>query len=69
MGLIFKEEQQWKAFGNRVLRSIYGFKREGVRGEWRILHSKFHNFYSLSNIWVIKLRRMKCEEHVLCMGR
>jgi hypothetical protein len=35
-----------KVFENRVLRRIFGLKREEVRGDWRKLHSKeLHNFY------------------------
>jgi hypothetical protein len=47
-------------FENRVLRSIFGPKRNGVTGGWRKLHNEeLHNLYSSpSVIRIIKLRRM-----------
>jgi hypothetical protein len=46
---------------NRVLRRIFGPKREEVEGGWRRLHSQeLHNFYALLNIIpFIKSRRMR----------
>jgi hypothetical protein len=46
---------------NRVLRRIFGPKREEVAGGWRRLHSEeLHNSYSSPNIIMeIKSRRMK----------
>ena len=43
-------------FENRVLRRIFGPKRDEVTGEWRKLHNeKLNNLYSSPNIvWVIK---------------
>jgi hypothetical protein len=38
-------------FENRVLRRIFGPKRDDVTGEWRKLHNEeFHNLYSSPNI-------------------
>jgi hypothetical protein len=38
-------------FENRVLRRIFGTKRDEVTGEWRKLHSgELHNLYSFPNI-------------------
>jgi hypothetical protein len=53
-------------FENRVLRRIFGPKREGVMGGWRKLHNEeLHNLYSLpSIIRIIKLRRMRSAGHV-----
>jgi hypothetical protein len=46
-------------FQNRVLRRIFGAKREDVTREWRKLHNDLHNFYSSPNIVrQIKSRRM-----------
>jgi hypothetical protein len=58
-------------FENRVLRKIYGPKREEVAGGWRRLHNEeFHNFYASSNIIrVIKMRRMRWFGHAACMKR
>jgi hypothetical protein len=48
-------------FENRVLRSVFGPKRDGMRGEWRKLHhEELNDLYSLPNIVrVVKLRRMR----------
>ena len=47
-------------FENRVLRRIFGPKRDEVTGEWRKLHNEeLNNLYSSHNIVrVIKSRRM-----------
>jgi hypothetical protein len=48
-------------FGNRVLRRIYGPKRDKVTGGWRKLHSEeLRNLYfSLNVIKMIRRRRIK----------
>ena len=48
-------------FENRVLRRIFGPKRDEVTREWRKLHNEeLKDLYSsLSNVWVIKSRRMR----------
>jgi hypothetical protein len=58
-------------FKNRVLRRIFGPKRDDVIGEWRKLHSEEpHNLYSSPNIIrVIKSRGMRWAGHVPCMGQ
>ena len=38
--LILREECRLKVFENRVLRRIFGPKRDDVRGEWRKLHNE-----------------------------
>jgi hypothetical protein len=56
-------------FENRVLRGIFGPKREEVTGGRRKLHNEeLHNFYSLLNIRIIKCRCMRCVGNVICMG-
>jgi hypothetical protein len=54
------EEHRLRVFENRVLRRIFGPKRE-EDGSWRKLHSdELHNLYSSPNIVrVIKSRRMR----------
>jgi hypothetical protein len=54
----------------RVLRRIFGPKRDEVMGEWRKLHNKeFHDLYSSpSIIRIIKSRRMRWAGHVARMG-
>jgi hypothetical protein len=69
--LTLREENRLRVFGNRVLRRIFGLKRDKVIGDWRKLHhEKLHNLYcSLSGIRIIKSRRMRWEGHVARMGR
>jgi hypothetical protein len=57
-------------FENRVLRRIFGPKRDEVVGEWRKLHSgELHNLYSSPDIIrQIKSRRMRSAGHVARMG-
>jgi hypothetical protein len=49
-------------FENRVLRRIFGRKRDEVTGDWRKLHNEdVHNLFSSINvIRMIKSRRMRC---------
>jgi hypothetical protein len=35
-----REEHRLRVFENRVLRGIFGPKRDGVTGEWRRLHNE-----------------------------
>ena len=64
-----REEHRLRVFENRVLRRIFGPKRDEVTGEWRELHDELNDLYCLPNIiWVIKSRRMKWAEYVLRMG-
>jgi len=58
-----------RVFENRVLRRIFGLKRDEVTGEWRKLHNdELHDLYSSPNIVrVIKSRRMRLERHVARM--
>jgi hypothetical protein len=68
--LMLREEHRLRVFENRVLRRIFGRKRDEVMGEWRKLHSEeLHNLYSSPNIIrQIKSRRMRWVEHVAHMG-
>jgi hypothetical protein len=64
-----KEEHRLRVFENRVLRKIFGPKRE-EGGSWRKLHNdELHDLYSSPNIVrVIKSRRMMWAGHVARMG-
>jgi hypothetical protein len=59
--LTSREEHRLRVFENRVLRRIFGLKRDEVMGEWRNLHSvELHNLYSSPDIIrQIKPRRMR----------
>jgi hypothetical protein len=61
-----REEHRLRVFESRVLRRIFGPKREGVTGELRRLHNEeLNDLYSSPNIiWVIKSRRMRWAGHV-----
>jgi hypothetical protein len=63
-----REEHRLRVFENRVLRRIFGPKREGD-GSWRKLHDdELHNMYYSANIVrVIKSRRMRWAGHVARM--
>jgi hypothetical protein len=66
--LTMREEHRLRVFENRVLRRIFGHKRE-EDGSWRKLHNdELHRLYSSTNIIrVIKSRRISWAEHVACM--
>jgi hypothetical protein len=55
---------------NRVLRRVFGRKRDEMTGEWKKLHNEeLNDLYSLPNIVrVVKSRRMRWAEHVTRMG-
>jgi hypothetical protein len=57
-------------FENKVLRRIFGPKRDEVTRGWRKLHNdEFHELYSSPNIIkIIKSRRIRWTEHVARMG-
>jgi hypothetical protein len=57
-------------FENKVLRRIFGPKRDGVTGGWRKLHNEeLHNLYSSPIIIrIINSRRMRWAGHVARMG-
>jgi hypothetical protein len=61
---------QFPKYQNRVLRRIFGSKRDEVTGGWRKLHDEeLHGLYSSpSTVRVIKTRRMRWAGHVARMG-
>ena len=69
--LILREERSVVMFENRLLRRIFGSKRDEITRKWRKLNNEELNaLYSLSNIvQVIKWRRMRWAGHIARMGK
>jgi hypothetical protein len=67
--LTVREEYKLRVFEIRVLRRIFGPKRDRVTGGWRKLHDEeLHNLYSSPNIIIIiKSRRIRRAGHVAQM--
>jgi hypothetical protein len=50
--LTLRKEHILRLFGNRVLRIIFGLKKDEITGEWRKLHKEeLHNLYSSPNTY------------------
>ncbi|KAJ4431501.1 hypothetical protein ANN_20099 [Periplaneta americana] len=64
------EEQRLRVFENKVLRKIFGARRDEITGEWRKLHNaELHALYSSPGIIRnIKSRRLRWAGHVAHMG-
>ncbi|KAJ4426192.1 hypothetical protein ANN_27001 [Periplaneta americana] len=64
------EEQRLRVFENKVLRKIFGAKRDEVTGEWKKLHNaELRVLYSSPDIIRnIKSRRLRWAGHVAHMG-
>jgi len=69
--LTLREERRLRVFEKRVLRRVFGPKRDEITGEWRKLHNEeLSDLYSLPNIVrVVKSRRMSWAGHVARMGK
>ena len=65
-----REERRLRVFENRVLRGIFGPKRDEVTWEWRKIHNEeLNDLHSSPNIIrVINSPRMSWEQHVTRMG-
>jgi hypothetical protein len=65
-----REERRLKVLENRVLRNMFGPKREEVTGDWRKMHNEeLYDWYCSPNIIrVIMSWRMRSAGHVARMG-
>ena len=68
--LTLREKRKLRVFENKVLRRIFGPRRDEVTGERRRLHNEeLNDLYSSPNIVrVIKWRTKRWAGHVACMG-
>jgi hypothetical protein len=64
-----REEHRLRVFENRVLRRIFGPKRDEVIEEWKRLHNKeLYDLYSSPNVMRVTIsRRMRRTGHVARM--
>jgi hypothetical protein len=69
--LALREEHRQRVFENRVLRRIFGAKRDELTGDWRKQRNEeVHNLYSSSRfIGITKSRWMRWAGHVARNGR
>jgi hypothetical protein len=68
--MTLREERRLRVFENRVLRRIFGPKRDKVTGEWRQLPNEVVNdlYFSPTVVRVIKSRRMRWAVNVARTG-
>jgi hypothetical protein len=67
---MLREEQRLRVFENKVLRKIFGPKRDEVTGKWRRLHKEelYELYCTPYIIYVIKPRDVRWARHVARMG-
>jgi hypothetical protein len=70
LSLILREKLRQRVFENRLLRRLFGPRRDEVMGGWRKLHNKelCELYSSPSIIKIIKSRRIRWVWHVARMG-
>ena len=68
--LTLREERKRRVFENKVLRGLFGPKRDKTTRDWRKLHNEeVKDLYNSTNIvWMIKSRRMRWVGIVAHMG-
>jgi hypothetical protein len=66
--LTLREERRLRVFENRVLRRIFGLKRDEVTGEWRMRSLMICTSHPIFIVCVIKSRRVKFARHVARRG-
>jgi hypothetical protein len=64
------EEHELRVFESRVLRKVFGLKREEVTEEWKNIYiGEINNQYSSPNtVRLIKSRKMRWAEHIASIG-
>jgi hypothetical protein len=69
LSLALREKHRLRVFENRVLRKLFGQKRDEVTRDWRKLHNEeLHNLYSSPNVTrIIRSRSMRWAGHVARM--
>jgi hypothetical protein len=68
--LTLREERRLRVFENRVLRGVFGAKRDEVTGEWRKLHiQKLNDLYCSPYIARVITSRMRWVGCVATIGR
>jgi hypothetical protein len=66
---MLREERKLRVFENRMLRRMFGPKRDEIREEWRRLHNvELYALYSPNIMRVIKSTRMGWAGHAVRMG-
>jgi hypothetical protein len=69
LSLTLRDKHRSRVFESRVLRGMFGQKRDEITGTWRKLHNdELHNLYSSANI-IRMIRRMRWAWYVAYMGR
>jgi hypothetical protein len=64
-----REERRLRVFENRVLRRVFGPKRDEVKEEWRKLHNEeLNDLYSVHDIVRVVKSRRRWAGHVARMG-
>ena len=68
--LTLREEKRLQVFENKVLRKIFGPKRDDQTGEWkRLYNGELHDLYGKPDIIrIVKSRRLRWAGHVTRMG-
>jgi hypothetical protein len=67
LGLTLREEHRLRVFENRVLRRVFGPKRDEVTGDW-MHNEELHNLYSSPSIIRNEVKKDEMGGHAARMG-